>query len=484
MAEEGLRNKTLKGVGWSAIDNVASYAISFIIGILLARLLEPEDYGLVGLTGIFMVLCYALIDGGLGSALIRKKDATDDDYNTVFITNLVMSILMYATIFVCAPWIADFFERQELIALVRVQSLAMIIGALSFVQRIKITKKIDFKTITKISVFASIISGITGVTMAFLGCGVWALVFHSLSSQIIKTLCYWFVNKWIPTLKFCKESFKELFGFGWKMMLSGILNSFWGELYKLIVGKVYSPGALGQYTRACSFSELFSSNITGVVQRVTYPVLSSIQDDKTRMVEGYRKIIKLTMFATAICMLSLGAISEPLIYCLIGEKWHDAAMYLPVICLTMSLYPLHAINLNMLQVQGRSDLFLGLEIVKKIIGLGPLLIGAFVGILPMLWTGVATGIICFFLNSYYTGKLLNYSSWKQIMDVAPSYLIGVVIFGAVWFFKYLPISYWVILPIQLIVGIVVFFVVCELTKREEYIEIKGIALNAIKKIKH
>ncbi len=483
MAEQGLKDKTVKGVGWSAIDNVAQYAVSFVVSIVLARLLSPEDYGLLGIIAIFTAVCTALINGGFTTALIRKKDVTDDDYNTAFIVNIGMSLLLYAIIFFCAPFIARFFDRTELVSLTRVSSLGMIIGALALVQQTRLTKRIDFKTQTKITLIASITSGVVGIVMAATGFGVWALVAQSLSSQLLRTILLWFFNKWVPRLHFSGRSFKELFGFGWKMMVSGVLDTVWKELYQVVVGKFYSPATLGQYTRAKQFSSLFSSNLTTVVQRVTYPVLSDIQDDKTRMISAYRRIIKTTMFITAICMFFLGAISEPLLYCLIGPKWHEASTYLPLICISASLYPLHAINLNMLQVQGRSDLFLGLEIIKKIIGLGPLFIGAFVGIMPMLCVNLVTGVICYFLNSYFPGKLLGYSSWMQIKDVAPSYGIAALVALSVWFFRYLPISNWFILPIQIVVGVTVFFTLCKTTKIGEYEEVKTMVMPFVNRIK-
>lgn len=483
MAEQGLKDKTVKGVGWSAIDNVAQYAVSFGVSIVLARLLSPEDYGLLGIIAIFTAVCTTLINGGFTTALIRKKDVTDDDYNTAFIVNIGMSLLLYAVIFFCAPFIARFFDRTELVSLTRVSSLGMIIGALALVQQTRLTKRIDFKTQTKITLIASISSGVVGIVMAATGFGVWALVAQSLSSQLLRTILLWFFNKWVPRLHFSGRSFKELFGFGWKMMASGVLDTVWKELYQVVVGKFYSPATLGQYTRAKGFAQLFSSNLTAVVQRVTYPVLSDIQDDKPRMISAYRRIIKTTMFITAICMFFLGAISEPLLYCLIGPKWHEASTYLPLICISASLYPLHAINLNMLQVQGRSDLFLGLEIIKKIIGLGPLFIGAFVGIMPMLCVNLVTSVICYFLNSYFPGKLLGYSSWMQIKDVAPSYGIAALVALSVWFFRYLPISNWFILPIQIVVGVTVFFTLCKTTKLAEYEEVKTMVMPFVNRIK-
>ena len=483
MPEESLKNKTVKGVGWSAVDNVAQYAVSFVVGIVLARLLSPDDYGLIGIITIFTAVCTTIINGGFSTALIRKNDCTDDDYNTAFIVNLGLSLVLYAVIFACSPLIANFFGKQELVALTRVSSITMIIGALAIVQQTRLTKRIDFKTQTKISLISAITSGVIGIGMALAGCGVWSLVCQGIASQMLRTILLWFYNKWTPKLRFSRVSFNELFGFGWKMMVSGILDSTWTQLYQVVVGKFYSPATLGQYTRAKQFSQLFSSNLTSVIQRVTYPVLSTIQDEKERMIEAYRRIIKLTMFITFTLMFALGAVAEPLLYCLIGEKWHEAATYLPLICFVGAFYPLHAINLNMLQVQGRSDLFLFLEIIKKIVGLIPLSIGIFVGIFPMLFTSIGTSIISYFLNSYFPGKLLGYTSWKQLRDIAPSFFITMTMAVAVYFLKYLPLSNWAILPIQIVVGAAVFFGLCKLTKSQEYEEAKEIVLPMILKFK-
>ena len=478
---ESLKNKTVKGLGWSALDNAARYGMQFVIGIVLARLLSPDDYGLLGLTGIFTVVCTALVNGGFTTALIRKKDASDDDYNTAFICNLGMSLLLYAVVFVCAPLIANFFNREELVALVRVSSLGLIIGALGMVQQTRLTKRIDFKTQTKITIIASAISGAVGIAMAIMGFGVWALVAQQLMSHALRTLQLYIYNKWLPRLRFSTESFHNLFGFGWKMMVSTLLDTVWKELYQVVVGKFYNPATLGQYTRAQHYAKLFSSNLTNIVQRVTYPVLSSIQDDKERMVSAYRRIIRTSMFITTVTLISLGAVSEPLIYCMIGSKWHEASTYLPLICLSSSLYPLHAINLNMLQVQGRSDLFLGLEVIKKLIALIPLFVGAFIGIMPMLWVNILVGIIAYFLNSHYSGRLLGYSSWMQLHDIAPSYCLAIAIALSVWFLKYLPLSYWIILPLQITVGATVFFTFCNVFKMNEYKEIMDILKKRKKK---
>lgn len=482
MSEPSLKNKTIRGVGWSAADAFLGQGITFVVGIVLARLLSPEEYGLIGICLIFTTVLNGIVDSGFSNAIIRKKEATNEDYNTMFITNMIISIVLYGLLYLSAPFITEFFQ-MELTSLVRVIGLVLIINALSLTQQTNLTKKIDFKTKTKASVVSAILSGFIGIAMAYLGYGVWALVAQQLSKQTIYTICLWILNRWWPNFHFSISSFKYMWGFGWKLLVSGLLDRLWAQMYQVVVGKFYNPATLGQYTRGNEYASIFSSNITSIVQRVTYPVLAEVQDEKERMVAAYRKVIKVTMFVTCICMISLGAVAEPLIYCLIGEKWHQAATFLPLICISMSLYPLHAINLNMLQVQGRSDIFLYLEIIKKIIAIGPLCIGIFFDIYWMLATSIVTGIIAFFLNSYYTGKRLGYSSWKQLKDVAPSYGVAFAVALAVYFLKYLPLSHWIILPMQIVVGILVFFTVCEKTKLNEYIEIKNIAISTINKIR-
>lgn len=479
MAEQALKDKTTRGAVWSAIDNGAQFGVTFIVSIVLARLLSPDDYGLLGIVAIFMAVCNALVNGGFASALIRKKNVTEDDYETVFITNLGVSILLYLVIYAESPRIASFFGREELVALTRVASLGIIIGALALVQQTRLTKQIDFKSQTKVSLGASIASGSVGIIMAFIGFGVWALVAQQLVSQTVRTALLWLINKWIPRINFSKKSFKNLFGFGWKIMLSLLLDTIWKELNKVVVGKFYSPADLGQYTRSQQFASLFSQNLTNVVQRVTYPVLSSIQDERDRMVSAYRRILKVTMFITAVGMFLLGAVARPLLYCLIGPQWHDAVTYLPLICLAGSLYPLHAINLNMLQVQGRSDLFLGIEFVKKAIAIVPLAIGITLGILPMLYAELVAGFICYLLNSYYSGKFLGYNSWMQLRDVAPSYFVATIVALSVYFFKYLPLNNWIILFLQIFVGIIVLLIVCEKIQLSEYAEVKSLLLKLL-----
>lgn len=481
MAGQSLKDKTVKGTFWSAADAFLGQGVTFVVGIVLARLLSPEEYGLIGIVLIFTSVMSGIVDSGFSNSLIRKPDITNDDYNTLFFFNLVVSIFLFLLLYACAPWIAWFFERPQLVALVRVMGWLLIIQALTIVHNTILTRKIDFKTKTKASFISALGSGVVGIAMASLNYGVWSLVGQQLSRQAIYSLCLWFFNRWHPRWAFSMGSLRYMWGFGWKLLLSGLIDKIWADLKKVVVSKYYSPATLGQFSKSGFYAQIFSSNFTSIIQRVTYPVLAQVQNDKTRMVSAYRRVIKTTMFVTVVCMFSLGAISEPFIYCLIGPKWHMAATFLPLICIYRSMYPLQAINLNMLQVQGRTDIFLYLEIVKKTILIGPLFVGAFIGIYWMLIASIGTSIVAFFLNSYYSGKSLGYTSWMQLKDVAPSYGIGIVVALSVYFLKNLPISYWIVLPMQIFVGAGVFFVLCERTQLIEYKEVKNIVIKYFRK---
>ena len=482
MSEQSIKTKTIKGTFWSAADAFLGQGVTFLLGIVLARMLSPVEYGLIGIVLIFTVILSGVVDCGFSNALIRKKDTTDKDYNTMFITNLAISIVMFLLLYLSAPFIAQFFCREELVGLCRVMGLILIIQALSIVQATILTKLIDFKTKTKASLISAIVSGVVGIGMAYTDFGVWALVGQQISRNLFYSIVLLVLVRWYPKLSFSFDSFHYMWGFGWKLMLSGLLNNIWNQLYQVVVGKFYSPATLGQYTRSKEYANIFSTNLTTIIQRVSFPALAEVQNDTQRMVFAYRKIIKVTMFFTALCMITIGAIAEPLIFCLIGPQWGEAASYLPLICLSMVLYPLHSINLNMLQIQGRSDIFLELEIIKKIIAVVPLLLGIFLNIYLMLWGVIATGVLSFFLNSYYTGKKLNYSSWMQLKDVSASFAVSFMVALSIFFFKYLPLSYWLILPLQLLFGSMVFLAICEKIRIEEYLEIKLIIKNVLKEI--
>jgi len=476
-SEYPIKEKILNGTRWSFIGGLFGQGTTFLVGIVLARILGPEEYGLIGIVTIFTSIFQGIVDSGFSSALIRQKDCTEKDYCTAFYSNIAFAFISYCLLFVAAPLISSFFNNQILTKLIRVMSLCLFLDAFTLVQSTIIVKIMDFKTKASITMISSVISGFIGISMAFGGFGVWALVGQFLSKQLITLISYWLTHLWTPQLIFDKKSFGYLWSFGWKLSLSGIIDRISNELCNFVVGKCYSPSTLGQYTRSNQFAGFFAIGLTGIVQQVSYPALSEIQDDREQLKSVYRKIIKTTMYICAPSMFFIAAVSEPLILSLVGEKWIDAVTYLPLICFTVFLYPVHAINLNMLQVQGRSDLFLKLEIIKKVICVPVLLLGAFWGIVPMLVASIVASIVCYFLNSYWSGKLIGYSTWDQICDIAPSIMLASLLSMSVFFLKNLSISVWYILLIQGFVGILVLLFLSLLFCRDELICVKRLICN-------
>lgn len=407
-----------------------------MVGLILARLLTPAEYGIMAMIAIFIAVSNSIVDSGFSNALIRKVRIEKVDYNTVFLFNLIVSIVLYILLYVAAPAISLFFKEPVLIDVLRVIGLILIVNALGIIPRTILVRGIDFKTQTKVSIISSVSSGLVGIGMAIVGFGVWSLVWQQLSRQILNSLFLWIFCKWMPQWEFSVKSFKEMFGFGYKLLLSGLLDTLYKNVYYVVIGRCYSSAQLGQYTRAEQFNTIFSSNLTSIVQRVSYPVLSSIQEEPERLREAYRQIIKTTMLVTFACMLGLAAVAKPLIIILIGEKWLTAVSFLQIICFSGMLYPLHAINLNILQVKGRSDLFLKLEIIKKTIAVFPILIGIFYGIEYMLWGSVLTSFIAYFLNSHYSADLIRYSTIEHIKDVLPVFAVSLTIAAVMWLFPY------------------------------------------------
>lgn len=484
MAEQSLKDKTVNGVVWSSVDAIAKYGIEFIVSLVLARLLSPDEYGLIGIIMIFIIIFGAIVNGGFSTALIRKKNVSEDDFNTVFISNLVVSIGLAIVMYLCAPLVASFFKRPELTALTQAMSLVLVINALSLVQGAQLTIKIDFKTQTKIAIIASSISGVVGIGMALLNYGVWALVGQQITRQSLNTILLWIYNKWLPKLRFSIQSFKELFGFGWKLLVATVICTSWDQIYQAVIGKIYSPATLGQYTRANQFGSFFSSNIGNVVNRVSLPALSSVQEDNLRLSQAFRKLIKCSMLISLVFTMGIAAIAKPMILVLIGEQWLLCVPFLQILCFSMVLYPLHLLNLNILSVQGRSDIQLVLQIIKIILSIGPLALGLFVNIYWMLIGSIVVSYMALFLNAYYSGKKLNYTCWDQLRDILPSIGIAFAMAIPVYLLSFIPISPFVVLPIQIIVGAVITYALCEWTKLEEYIQLKSITLNYIRRIFH
>jgi len=475
-----LKQKTITGLAWSFVDQFANRGISFIVGIILARILSPREFGLVGMITVFIAVSNSFISSGFGSALIRKKNCTQTDYSTVFFFNLSAGILLFVALFLSASAISDFFNEPQLKPIVQVLGLVLIIESLTIIQRTILTKRIDFKLQARISIIASLGSGIIGIAMAFKGFGVWSLVAQQLSRQAVNSALLWLWNRWKPTVIFSKQSFKELFGFGSKLLLSGLIDTIYRNVYYLVIGKYFSALDLGYYTRADQFKALPSQNLNAVIGRVSYPVLSSIKDDIPRLKANYQKLIRSTMFITFVLMLGMAAVARPMILALIGEKWEPSIVYLQMLCFVGMFYPLQALNLNILMVQGRSDLFLRLEVIKKVLAIPVIIIGVYLGIKAMILGLMVLTLLAYYINSYWSGKLINYSIINQVRDILPAFGLAAVtavvtfLIGLV-----LPFSPLWTLAFQVAVGAIFVFTYAEATKFADYVYIKSLILERI-----
>ncbi|WP_418878446.1 lipopolysaccharide biosynthesis protein [Xylanibacter rarus] len=453
---DSLKSKTVKGVVWSSIERFSTQGVQFLIMIIMARLLTPKDYGLIGMLAIFLAVAQSLIDSGFSQALIRKQNRTDVDNSTVFYFNIIVSCSLYLILFISAPFVADFYNQSELTSVMRVVCLGVILNSLAVVQRALLTVRIDFKTQAKASLSAAVISGCIGIVLAYSGFGVWALVVQQLLNLSVNTLLLWIFSKWRPIAVFSWDSFHELFAFGSKMLASGLLDTLYRNIYPIVIGKLFSASSLGHYTRAQQFSEFPSSNITGIIQRVTYPVLCGIQDDMERLTNVYRKFLKLSAFIIFPLMIGLSAVALPFVDIILGVQWSFCGQLLQIICFAMMWYPIHSINLNLLQVKGRSDLFLRLEIIKKILGITVLCITAPFGLIVMCYGQIFNSIVALAINTYYTGKLINVGFIRQMKDLLPTILLSLTMFGTILLVNGFIESNMYRLIIGIMVGIVVY----------------------------
>jgi len=480
-----LKEKAISGITWSFIDNFACYAVQFIIGIVLARLLSPREFGLVGMLTLFFALSQSFIVSGFSQALIRKQNVTNTDYSTVFYFNFVVAAICYLVLFLGAGWISMFFNEPLLKSLVQVLGLTLIIDSASIIHRTILSKRIDFKLQAKISVIVVTASGLIGIIMAYFGYGVWSLVIRSIMMASLTSILLWSWNNWKPMLVFSIMSFKDLFSFGSKLLISSLLENIFKNIYFLVIGKCFSAAELGYYTKANQFQSLPSQNISGVIERVSYPVLSSIKEDNDKFKLVFKNLLKSTMLVTFILMLGMAASAKSLILTLIGEKWQPSVIYLQLLCFSGMFYPLHALNLNILNVQGRSDFFLRLEIIKKIITIPTIVIGVLWGIKVMLYSIIASNIIGYYLNSYWSGQLAGYSFIQQIKDIFPTFFLATAISSIIFLEGFLceSVPIFLLLVIQILTGIFLTFALCEWFQLYEYIHIKEIVKEKVKKQK-
>lgn len=421
-----IASKSLHGIIWSAVEKFSLQGVQFLIGIVLARLLFPSDFGMIGMLSIFMGVSQTFIDCGFSSALIRQKEVTAEDYGTTFLINATFSLIAFFILFFSAPFVASFYKMPELESVMQVFSTTLIINALYTVHIIKLTRNVDFKTQSKATLCSALISGLIGITLAYKGFGVWSLIYQALCNSILNLILLTLLLKWFPHLIFSRESFKKLFVFGSRIFIASIISSIYANLYNIVIGKKFSAANLGYYTRAEQLGLFPSQNIAGILSRVTYPILSQLQDNPEQLKSVYTKYLQLSCFIVFPLMMGLVALAKPLIIILFGDKWEQSAILLQILCIGFMFDPICNINLNLLYVKGRSDLVLKLEIIKKTIAISILIASLPFGLTGLCIGRALYGIIATLLNMTYTKRFIDLSIWGQIRLFLPSLILSLI----------------------------------------------------------
>lgn len=422
--QSSLPNKAVKGVVWSAVERFSVQGIQFILSMIIARLVDPSEYGLIAMLAIFLAIAQIFVNSGFAYALIQKKDRSETDFSTVFYFNIVIALFVYILLYGAAPFIAAFYEEPLLIVVTRWIGLNIIISAFSIVQRAKLTLLLDFKTQAKASLLAVIFSGIAGVVLAYYGYGVWALVVQALASNFINTFLLWIFSPWFPLWIFSWQSFRRLFSFGSKLLLSGLLHTIYINLYSLVIGKKYSATDVGYYNRAYSLAQFPSVNITDIITRAIYPVQCELQDKEERLTASFIQYLRMSCFIIFPLMIGLAIIAKPLIVVLLTEKWGPAAELLSILCIAYMWYPIMVINNQILNVKGRSDYFLKAEIIKKVIAIGILILTLPLGLRVLCWGVVLYNLLDCLIIIHYAKKVIQTSYRQQLKNVAPLLLLN------------------------------------------------------------
>jgi O-antigen/teichoic acid export membrane protein len=429
------RQKFFSGIFWAFGDQFGSQVINFVVSIILARLLFPEEYGLMGMVAVIMAVGHALVNGGFTISLIRMQSVTERDYSTVFVLNVLISVVLYGIVFLSTPWISVFFKQEQLTSLIRVFSLSLIINAFSEVQMARLAKQLMFKKQLQIKIPSLILSSVIGIVLAYHGFGVWSLVWMQLAQGFFQALQLWITSDWRPSITIDKKILAFHFGFGYKILLSVLIDTVYNNIYNLIIGRFYPLAQLGYYNRADSLKQLPVNNISGALNAVTYPLLAGIQDDPVRLKEVYRKILQQVLFWVSSVVIFMAVMALPLIRLVFTDKWLPSVPYFQILCIAGILFPLHAYNLNILNIKGRSDLFLRLEVIKKVILTLGILVAIPFGIYGLLYMQVVFSIIAYFINSYYSGRFIGYNVWEQLRDLFPIFLLVTFAGLALWLIR-------------------------------------------------
>ncbi len=479
--EDRVKVKTVSNFIWRFAERTAAQLVSFAVSIILARILAPEAYGTVALVTVFTTILQVFVDSGLGTALIQKKDADDLDFSSVFYFNFTVCLILYSGMFMAAPWIADFYGRPELVPLVRVLSLTLVISGVKNIQQAYVSKHLLFKRFFFATLGGTIFSAVCGIFLAYRGAGVWALVVQQLMNATIDTTILWITVKWRPKLMFSWNRLKGLLSYGWKLVVSSFLSTVYSNLQSLIIGKVYTATDLAYYNKGNQLPTLVIVNINTSIDSVLLPVMSSVQDQEGRIKTMTRQSIRISSYIIWPMMIGLAACSKPLIALLLTDKWLPCVPYLRVFCMIYAFHPIHTANLNAIKAMGRSDIFLKLEIVKKIIDLTTILITVQYGPLAMAFGVMLTTPLGAFVNAFPNKKLLRYSFKEQMLDLLPCILLAFFMGAVIWPIQYLVFPNIAIVAIQVVTGVLVYVLGSVLFRMEAFTTVFDIVKSFLKK---
>ena len=465
------RKTVFSALLWKFLERFGVQGSQFVLQIILARLLDPEHYGVLSMMVIFTTLANVFIQRGFNTALIQNKDVTEEDYSSVFWVTMGIAATIYGVLFFCAPLIATFYEMPDLVAPFRVLCLVLFPGAFNSIQLAKVSRAMDFKKVFRSNVIGILVAGVAGIMLAFMGAGLWALVAQNLTNVTVACIVMWFTVKWRPRPVCRMTRIKVLFSYGWKLLVSGLMDTLYQDLRSLVIGKKYDSGTLGYYNRGKQFPQFIINAVNTTVQSVMLPAMSAKQEDKGQVKEMMRRSIMLSSYIIFPIMAGLAGVAEPLVRLLLTDKWLPCVPYMQIYCLSLAFYPVNSCNLQAINAVGRSDIFLKLEIIKKLYGVA-LLIGALVFFdspIAIAFTGILTAFIGWFVNAFPNKKLVNYAYWEQIQDVVPTLLISLSMFGCVWLVTLLNMSPIVQILIQVLIGVVFYVCASALLRVKAYV---------------
>lgn len=477
-----LRTKIFSSLIWKFLERGGTQGIQFILQMVLARLLTPKDYGTVALITIFIAISTVFVQSGFNTALIQKKDIDEEDISSVFYVSLFIATIMYIILWIFAPTIANFYKILELTSIVRGMGLVLFLNTFNSIQNAIVSRNMEFKRLFYSSLGAIIISGILGIILAYRGFGVWSLVYQQLMNQFSICIILWFTVKWRPKLLFSIKKVKKLFSFGGKLLCSSLIDTIYRELVNLIVGKIYSPAMLGYYNRGDQFPKVIVSNFNGSIQSVIFPALASVQHDKVRVKEIMRRAIMMSSYIVFPAMVGLIVVSEPMIRLVLTERWLPCVPYLRVFCLSYALWPIHTANLQAINAIGRSDIFLKLEIIKKIIGVSIIIVTSRYSPYIMAIGTVFSGIISSFINSYPNKKLLNYSYLEQMKDILPSLFISIIMGIIIYLIQLLVYRDILTIILQVILGGILYVMLSYIFKNKSFFYLVNILKSKVGRI--